>query len=90
MIRHIDEEERKVWEDLSKDLERAYSLVAAAHYKAITELEHDCSKNARNRIGHAKEVLSGLSYLFKPQSEWTGGDSEDPANFKVRAPHISD
>lgn len=90
MSRYISTEERKTWDGMSEDLERAYSLVSAAHFKAITELDHECSKNARNRIGHAKEVLSGLSYLCKPQSEWTGGDSEDPANFKVRAPHISD
>ena len=90
MSRYISDEERAVWDDLSKDLERAYSIVSAIHYKAITELEHGSSHRARKRLGEAKEALSGLSYLFKPQPEWTGGDSEDPANFKMRAPHISD
>ena len=66
---HTSDEERAVWNDLSRDLERAYNIVSTAHYRAITELDHYCSKEARNRIGHAKEVLSGLSYLFKPKGE---------------------
>ncbi len=90
MSRYIDTEERMIWDSLSRDLEQAFSLVSAAHYKAITELDHNTSKRARNRLGTAKEVLSGLSYLFTPQSEWMGGDSQDAANFKTRAPHISD
>lgn len=35
------------------------------------------------------DTFRGLSYFLTPQPEWTGGDSSDPANFKLRAPHIA-
>jgi hypothetical protein len=34
------------------------------------------------------ETFRGLSYFLTPQTEWTGGDSQNPENFKLRAPHI--
>lgn len=35
------------------------------------------------------DTFCGLSYMLTPQPEWMGGDSQDPANFKLRAPHIA-
>lgn len=29
----------------------------------------------------------GLSYMCTPQSEWTGGDSDNPKNFTLREPN---
>ena len=31
---------------------------------------------------------SGWGYMTHPQTEWTGGDSSDPANFTLREPNI--
>ena len=62
MNRYISDEERAVWDDLSKDLERAYSIVSAAHYKAITELDHECSKNARNRIELSVQAAARMDW----------------------------
>ena len=33
--------------------------------------------------------VQGLAYMTHPQSEWTGGDSSDPANTVIRFPHIA-
>jgi hypothetical protein len=39
-------------------------------------------------VDAALSACNGNAYMFAPQSEWTGGDSSDPVNFKWRAPHI--
>lgn len=37
----------------------------------------------------ALDTIAGNSYMFTPQSEWTGGDSTLEENHKTRAPHIA-
>jgi hypothetical protein len=36
------------------------------------------------------ETFRGLPYFLTPQSEWLGGDSSDPKNFAINAPHIAE
>ena len=35
------------------------------------------------------ETFRGLAYSLTPQTEWTGGDSQDSANFVTMNPHIA-
>lgn len=39
-------------------------------------------------LSKAIDSVSGNSYMFTPQPEWTGGDSADPKNTVYVEPHI--
>lgn len=72
---------------LAKNIESAISELVVATAKAdIPEL---AKVNILNWIDRA-ETFRGLSYFLTPQTEWTGGDSSNPKNFRVNAPHIAE
>lgn len=78
--------------------------LARAASKAVDELELQimlASMDAKKQHHLAEAQLlmdlaqrleeqgpGGLAYLLHPQTEWMGGDSMDPKNFKWREPYI--
>lgn len=91
MSRYIDSKEQEAWDSIKSDLAEAYSLISQAEVKAIVALNREGKEQkVCGRISNVRQELAGLSYLCTPQSEWTGGDSSCPDNFRYRAPHISE
>lgn len=39
-------------------------------------------------LADIQQTLQGLIYMSSPQTEWTGGDSSNPKNYKRNPPHI--
>lgn len=81
-------EQEKLWLQISMLLSQAYGLVGQAELLLILELKITEGR-AFEALNKAEEALNGLSYMFHPQQEWTGGDSSDPKNFVTRPPHIA-
>lgn len=84
---HIDKVESDTWSANAAKLKQASKLLAQVQVSMFLDFKGKHTK-AIDRISKAEEATSGLAYLFTPQTEWTGGDSMDPKNFKVRSPHI--
>ena len=68
--------------------------VAQAALEAATDVLLDVSKKETipahilERVMETQMEIGGLAYLVHPQSEWRGGDSNDPSNHTLREPHI--
>lgn len=80
-------EQAELWLDMSRKLRQASELLSEVEVTLVLKLGIT-EGNAVERLSAADEALSGLSYMFYPQSEWTGGDSTNPKNFKMVEPHI--
>lgn len=86
--RHIDEKTADKWQKIATLLKTAKEAVDEAAVALLTEL-NIAEGAATIAIQEAQDALAGHSYLFTPQSEWTGGDSTLSKNFKWRKPHIT-
>lgn len=86
----------KQWRQINAAISQAEAALKAADDIIVdTALTH-------SREGNEAECLllldlsrkindggpGGWGYMTHPQSEWTGGDSMDPANFTLREPNI--
>ena len=86
--RHIDEKTADKWQKIASLLKTAKQAVDEAAVTLLAEL--NITKGAATTaIQEAQDALAGHSYLFTPQSEWTGGDSTLSENFRWRKPHIA-
>lgn len=86
--------------DITEDEARAYRNLAALAKQierdlaqlAVSTITEEIPDDAKMRILDwikRAETFRGLSYFLTPQTQWTGGDSQDAKNFKVTAPHIA-
>ena len=82
----MNEQQIQLWRECADKLRQASSLLDDVDLTLCLEL--DAPSNAVDRLRTAIDTLSGLPYLFTPQTQWTGGDSSDPSNFKTVPPHI--
>ena len=58
-------------------------------YPAQTHMdEYKLFSSLADYLIGAHHSLSGVPSMLHPQSEWTGGASDDPKNHKLREPHI--
>ena len=76
------------WSRIATCLRQASELIDKAHLTLVMELAVLDGKPLET-IERLTEEISGLAYMFTPQTEWTGGDSSDPKNFKHALPHIA-
>jgi len=85
---YISPDDAAKWRRLADKLKTISELVTDCHVIALLELGITEGR-PRERIEALSDASSGLSYLFTPQTEWMGGDSTSPDNYKVRLPHIA-
>lgn len=79
---HIDETQAKHWQTIAMKLRQASDLLSECQLTLMLHL-NVTEGPANDRLNAVEHELNGLSYLFTPQSEWTGGES-----FKIRPPHV--
>lgn len=84
----IDTATADQWHRLSNLWREASERLEQIRLELLTEL-NITEGRAVEEIEGALEAVQGNAYMFAPQSEWTGGDSSDPNNFKWNAPHIT-
>lgn len=85
----ITEDEAQAYRRLAaraKQIERDLSQLAVS--TVAEEIPDDVKARILDWVDRA-ETFRGLSYFLTPQTQWTGGDSQDAKNFKVTAPHIA-
>ncbi len=86
MKNYIDSEMADKWRSIADKWKQANCL--------LLDIRLELLRDIGVRSGPAIETVNrairetALSYEYTPQSEWTGGDSLDPNNFKYRFPHI--
>lgn len=81
---HIDKPLADKWQGLSHRLAQISNLVEECRLVLLLELNiTDPEHKALKVVDAIADAVNGQSYMFTPQSEWTGGE-----NFKIRAPHI--
>lgn len=88
MAQKLDEPTAKFWQELSTKLGEIDSLITDCRLILLLKLNITQGKPLK-AIENIENAVSGMSYLFHPQTEWTGGDSKDPKNFKHTLPHIA-
>lgn len=79
------------WNDISAQASAASTKIGDLLMTALlglmecdnTSKEYAALLDVIKRAKRAEQVLSGLSYLCTPQTEWLGGE-----DYVVRAPHI--
>lgn len=85
---HINEITAEQFRKLAAIAREAEEKVQELLVSAVrADIPEDAKMKVLDWIKRA-ETFRGLSYFLTPQPEWTGGDSSDPKNFKIRAPHI--
>jgi len=83
----IDDTTADKWQRLATLWREANSNLEQIRLELLTEL-HITEGKPLEVVEEALNATNGQAYMFTPQSEWTGGDSSDPKNFKFRQPHI--
>lgn len=73
--------------DKAKAIEEAFSNLVVATAQA--DIPDEVKLKIMNWIDRV-EAFNGLSYFLTPQPEWLGGDSSNPKNFAINAPHIAE
>jgi hypothetical protein len=86
----IDSKTREHWQKIANNLRQINELVNECTLTLILNL-HITNPEAKPMaaLNKIQEAAGGMSYLFQPQIEWTGGDSNNPKNFKTNLPHIA-
>lgn len=85
--RYIDEETAAKWRRLARLWREASQRLETIRLELLTEL-NVTEGRAIEEAEQAIDAVKGNCYMFTPQSEWTGGDSEVAENHKIRPPHI--
>lgn len=83
----ITREQAEQWEHLATLWKQASATLSEIEQCLMLEMGI-VAGNPLDAIRKALDATNGQSYMFTPQSEWTGGDSMNPKNFKFRPPHI--
>jgi len=84
----IDQTTAEKWQRLSSLWREANNTLEQIQLELLTEIGLSGSCKAIVAVEKALQATNGQAYMFTPQSEWMGGDSSDPKNFKFRQPHI--
>ena len=88
MRRYLNNTEAKEYNDLASKAKAIESALSSLLVDVVTsDIPDDAKCEALDFLKRA-ETFQGLAYFLTPQTEWMGGDSSDPRNFKTRAPHI--
>jgi len=88
MATKIDKSQAEHWSDIASKLRQIEQLVSDCQLTLLLKL-HITDGKALKTINDIAETTNGMAYMFTPQSEWTGGDSSNPNNFKFTMPHIA-
>lgn len=83
MAQRIEKETAEKWQRLAAKLKQISELAGECQMILMLELNVLDGK-PKAAIDAIEEAANGQSYMFTPQSEWTGGD-----NFVVNLPHIA-
>jgi hypothetical protein len=90
MARYLNEQEQKDWDAVSDAAYAAERVLSSLVTTILTRLPMEDAVLMLSVVQAAEDLLRGLGYQCKPQSEWTGTDPKSKeAFFKVRAPHIA-
>jgi hypothetical protein len=76
------------WSGVAKKLQQVSALIEECRLDLLLKL-NITEGRPLEAIDRIADAVNGQSYMFTPQTEWTGGDSSDPKNFKVNLPHIA-
>ncbi|CAB4162736.1 hypothetical protein UFOVP785_100 [uncultured Caudovirales phage] len=86
--RYITPEQSAQWQELADKLQAMSKLADECYMLLVLDMDIRGGKPLE-RIQAIQELVGGESYMFTPQTEWTGGDSAKPENFKDRLPHVA-
>lgn len=84
--KYIDNETAKNWQDVAQQWKKANCILLDIRLALIKDMGV-AGGPALDAINKAIRETA-MSYEFTPQSEWMGGNSLDPDNFRYREPHI--
>lgn len=65
-----------------------FSELAIDHDRAGNKTEAEFLTSHFQKLCEMREAMPA-AYLFHPQSEWLGGNSDDPENHKLKEPNIA-
>ncbi len=86
--RYMPADQVEAFRAASTAVGRANSELHAAVFALLPFAEPGSpAEQAVRMLEQVEESLRGKAYGLHPQSEWLGGDSHDPKNFKTRWPH---
>ena len=87
----ISREEADKWQRIAAKFRTASELLSEIRVDLVCNmgLTADEMKIPLKFVDEGIDSISGNSYMFTPQSEWTGSDSHNEINFKMKAPHIT-
>jgi hypothetical protein len=88
MAERIAPETAAKWSQVAAKLKQISELACECRMILMLELEIVDGKPMKI-IETIEDSASGQSYMFTPQTEWTGGDSSNPKNFKETLPHVA-
>lgn len=88
MAERIPDEQAQHWAEIASNLRQISELIGQCQLVLLLKLNITEGK-ALEALNAIEQAVSGQSYMFTPQTEWTGGDSADPKNFKPTLPHIA-
>jgi hypothetical protein len=88
MAERIDDKQAEHWSDIASKLRQISELIGQCQLTMLLKL-HITEGKALQAIDNIAEAANGQAYMFTPQTEWTGGDSSNPKNFKPTLPHIA-
>lgn len=88
MNKRISEDQAAEYEGLER---AARAITEAVSNFVVAVAEADVPEEVKVKCLEIADGLDtfGLAYRLHPQSEWTGGDSSDPKNTVINAPHIA-
>ena len=90
MKHRIEKEQAEHWGQIAMNLAKISGLISECQLILLLKLDiSNPEAKPLKAIDAIAEAASGQSYMFCPQTEWTGGDSSDPKNFKINLPHIA-
>jgi len=87
MAERIPDETAALWSQLATNLNQISKLAEDCRLIVLLQLKSDGPP--LQAIENIIDAASGQGYMFTPQTEWTGGDSSNPKNFKHTLPHIA-
>ena len=69
-------------------LQDALTNIAYDHKNASNQPEAEFLIRLASLVSDASGSKEVMPYFYHPQSEWMGGDSSNPKNYRKREPHI--
>ena len=88
MAERIPNETAALWSQLATNLNQISKLAEDCRLIVLLQLNLTDGP-ALKAVEEIIDAASGQGYMFTPQTEWTGGDSSNPKNFKPTLHHIA-